>query len=261
MPGPASHGHDTEQGDTLMAAILRIATPAELDKAGDAELVFLARQGVAAAFRAVMERNNRRLFRVARSVLKNDADAEDAVQETYLRAFANLDSYAGAAALSTWLTSIALNEALGRLRRRRTMVDIDEVAGSAADSGEPGGRLIPFPLAQPATSDPEHTAARAEIQHLLERAIDDLPDSFRMTFVLRFVEQLSVEETAVCLGVPEETVKTRVYRAKRLLRQALGEQLASTLVDTFPFAGARCARISDTVMRRLGVEGAPPDPT
>jgi RNA polymerase sigma-70 factor (ECF subfamily) len=229
--------------------------------ASDAELVALACQGDAAAFRAVMERNNRRLFRVARGVLKNDADAEDAVQETYLRAFTNLDSFAGTAALSTWLTSIALNEALGRLRRRRTMIDLDEVAGAATGPDESAGRVIPFPLAQPATSDPEHSAARAEIQHLLERAIDDLPDSFRMTFILRFVEQMSVEETAACLGVPEETVKTRVHRAKRRLRQALGAQLASTLVDTFPFAGARCARISDTVLRRLGVEGPPPAPT
>ena len=95
----------------------------------------------------------------------------------------------------------------------------------------------------------------------IARAIDDLPDSFRMTFILRFVEQMSVEETAACLGVPEDTVKTRVDRAKRRLRQALGAQLASTLVDTFPFAGARCARISDTVLRRLGVEGLPPEPT
>ena len=244
-----------------MSAKTRIAAPAELEKAGDAKLVFLARQGVAAAFRAVMERNNRRLFRVARGVLKNDADAEDVVQETYLRAFANLDSYAGTAALSTWLTSIALNEALGRLRRRRPMIDIDEIVGPASAQGDRGGRVIPFPLVQPAASDPEHAAARAEIQHLLERAIDDLPDSFRMTFILRFVEQMSVEETAACLGVPEDTVKTRVHRAKRRLREALGAQLASTLADTFPFAGARCARISDTVMRRLGVEGPPPEPT
>jgi RNA polymerase sigma-70 factor (ECF subfamily) len=232
-----------------------------LSLASDAELVSLARQGHAAAFRAVMERNNRRLFRVARGVLKHDADAEDAVQETYLRAFANLDSFAGTAALSTWLTSIALNEALGRLRRRRTMIDLDEIAGTGTDRSESAARVIPFPLAQPVTSDPEHSAARAEIQHLLERAIDDLPDSFRMTFILRFVEQMSVEETAACLGVPEETVKTRVHRAKRRLRQALGAQLASTLADTFPFAGARCARISDTVLRRLGVEGPPPAPT
>lgn len=243
-----------------MSVKTRPAEPS-LATAGDAELVSLACRGVAAAFRTIMERNNRRLFRVTRSVLKNDADAEDAVQETYLRAFASLDTYAGAAALSTWLTSIALNEALGRLRRRRTMINLDEIAGAAADGSESAARVIPFPLTQPTASDPEHAAARTEIQRLLERAIDDLPDSFRMTFVLRFVEQMSVEETAACLGVPAETVKTRVHRAKRRLRQALGEQLASTLADTFPFAGARCARISDTVLRRLGVQDPPPEPT
>jgi RNA polymerase sigma-70 factor (ECF subfamily) len=241
-----------------MSTIPRSAT-ARSETASDAELVALARRGAAAAFRAIMERNNRRLYRVARGVLKNDADAEEVVQETYLRAFAHLDSYAGSSALSTWLTSIALNEALGRLRRRRTMIDIDDIAATGQD--DTTARVIPFPLAQPATSDPEHSAARTEIQRLLERAIDDLPDVFRTTFVLRFVEQMSVEETAACLGVPEETVKTRVHRAKRRLRQALGAQLASTLADTFPFAGARCARISDTVLRRLGVEGQPPEPT
>ena len=231
---------------------------ARLEGADDAELVALTRQGNAAAFHAIMDRNNRRLFRVARSVLKDEVEAEDAVQEAYLRAFANLRGFEGTAALSTWLTRITLNEALGRLRRRRSMVDLDKIVESAAGGDEAATRVIPFPLAQPATSDPEHVAAQAEIRRLLERAIDELPDTFRMAFVLRFVEQMSVEETAACLGVPEETVKTRVHRAKRRLRQALGERLASTLADTFPFAGARCARISESVLRRLGIEAPPP---
>lgn len=223
------------------------------DDAADAELVSLARQGHSAAFHAIMERNNRRLFRVARSVLRDETEAEDAVQEAYLRAFANLHGYEGTAALSTWLTRIALNEALGRLRRRRTMIDLDRISGTLSE-GEGGGRVVPFPLAQPAANDPEHVAAQAEIRRLLERAIDDLPEPFRMAFVLRFVEQMSTEETASCLGIPEETVKTRVHRAKRRLREALGEQLASTLTETFPFAGARCARISESVLRRLGLD-------
>lgn len=228
---------------------------ARLERADDAELVAMARQGSAAAFRAIMERNNRRLFRVARGVLKDESEAEDAVQEAYLRAFANLHGYEGTALLSTWLTRITLNEALGRLRRRRSMVELDRVAEAAAEGGEPGARVVPFPLAQPASSDPEHVAAQAEIRRLLERAIDELPDPFRVAFMLRFIEQMSIEETAACLGVPEETVKTRVHRAKRRLRQALGQQLATSLTDTFPFAGARCARISEIVLRRLGIEG------
>ncbi len=225
--------------------------------ANDAELVALARKGIATAFHAIMERNNRRLFRVARGVLRDEAEAEDAVQEAYLRAFANLHGYEGAASLSTWLTRITLNEALGRLRRRRSMVDLDSIVESAAGGGAPGARVVPFPLAQPATSDPEHVAAQTEIRRLLERAIDDLPEPFRVAFMLRFVEQMSIEETAACLGVPEDTIKTRVHRAKRRLRQALGHQLASTLTDTFPFAGARCARISEAVLRRLGFEDPP----
>jgi RNA polymerase sigma-70 factor, ECF subfamily len=233
-----------------------VAAP-RLEKASDAELVSLARQGNAAAISTILERNNRRLFRVARGVLKDDAEAEDVVQETYLRAFANLHTYEGAAALSTWLARIALNEALGRLRRRRSMIELDKVAEAAADNDAASGRVISFPLAQPSTSDPEHVAAQTEIRRLLERAIDALPEHFRVAFLLRFVEQMSLEETAACLGVPEDTVKTRVHRAKRRLRQALGDQLASALVDTFPFAGARCARISETVLRRLGIDGPP----
>jgi RNA polymerase sigma-70 factor (ECF subfamily) len=234
-----------------------LAAP-RLEGATDSELVALARQGNAAAFHAIMDRNNRRLFRVARGVLKDEAEAEDAVQESYLRAFSNLHGFEGSAALSTWLTRITLNEALGRLRRRRSMVDLDKIAEAPAESGGAGTRVIPFPFAQPPTSDPEHVAAQSEIRRLLEQAIDELPDPFRMAFVLRFVEQMSIEETAACLGVPEDTIKTRVHRAKRRLRQALGERLASTLTDTFPFAGARCARISESVLRRLGIEAPPP---
>ena len=226
----------------------------------DAQLVSLALKGSAAAFRTIMENNNRRLFRVARSVLKDNAEAEDAVQETYLRAFAHLSGYAGTASLSTWLTRIVLNEALGRLRRRRSMIELDKIAEPAAGADATAGRVIPFPLAQPTILDPEHVAARAEINRLLEQAIDELPSAFRTAFTLRFVEQMSIEETASCLGIPPETVKTRVHRAKRRLRQALGERLASALADTFPFAGARCARISESVLRRLGIDGAPPAP-
>lgn len=229
-----------------------------LHQADEAALVSQARQGIAAAFREIMDRNNRRLFRVARGLLRDSAEVEDVVQETYLRAFAGLDGYTGAASLSTWLTRIAMNEALGRLRRRKNVVALDRVAEPVAGEGEGRARVIPFPLVEPAISDPEHAAARAEIQRLLEQAIDDLPDPFRLAFVLRFVEQLSVEETALCLGVPEETVKTRVHRAKRRLREAVGARLAPALAGTFPFAGARCARLTESVLRRLGIDDSSP---
>lgn len=237
-----------------------VVPPPRPHDASDEELVSLARGGDASAFREIMQRNNRRLFRVARSVLKVDSDAEDAVQEAYVRAFANLDGYAGAAALSTWLTRIALNVALAHLRRRRTMIDLDDlVAGTAAaGDGHSSSRVIPFPMAQPESGSPEHVAARTEIRRVLERAIDGLPDPFRGPFLMCVVEQMTVEEAASCLGVPVSTVKTRVHRAKRRLRDALEKRLASALLDTFPFAGTRCARLSDAVLRRLGIEDPPP---
>jgi RNA polymerase sigma-70 factor, ECF subfamily len=230
-----------------------------LSEANDIDLVSWAGRGNAGAFRIIMERNNRRLFRTIRSVLRDDAEAEDALQETYLSAFRHLGDYTGAASLSTWLTRIALNEAFGRLRRRRSMVDLNSII-ETNETVQPGSgsRVVPFPLTQSAALDPEHVAARGEIRRLLEGAIDDLPDAFRMAFVLRFVEQMSVEETATCLGIPEETVKTRVHRAKRRLRQALGKQLAPALTDMFPFAGARCARITESVLHQLGIDGPSP---
>jgi RNA polymerase sigma-70 factor (ECF subfamily) len=238
---------------------VRIQPPRPGD-ASDQELVAQARGGAASAFREIMQRNNRRLFRVARSVLKVDSDAEDAVQDAYVRAFSSLDGYAGEAALSTWLTRIALNVALAQLRRRRTMIDLDDlVAGTAvAGDGHSSSRVIPFPMAQPEAGSPEHIAARTEIRRALERAIDGLPDPFRAPFLMCVIEQMTVEEAASCLGVPPNTVKTRVHRAKRRLRNALEKQLASALLDTFPFAGTRCARLSDTVLRRLGIEDPPP---
>lgn len=221
----------------------------------DAELVRLARAGSAGAFRAIMQRHNRRLFRVVRSVLKDDAEAEDALQDAYLQAFANLDGFRGAAGLSTWLTRIALNEAFARLRRRRRAARLD----SELEAGM--GLIIDFPYQRAAAADPERLAARAEIRRLLEEAIDELPDDFRLVFVLRCVEQLSGEETASLLGVPEETVKTRLHRAKARLRQALRQRLVGALEDAFPFAGARCERLCAAVLGRLGLAEPPPGPS
>lgn len=211
------------------------------------ELVQRARIGDSAAFRAIIQRNNRRLFRIARSILKNDSEAEDVVQEAYVRAFEHLSEFRGESTLATWLARIAINEAQGRLRRQRPTVDL-----AMLDSGGNGmSEVIPFPLNQ--NSDPERVAAQREIRRLMEQAIDDLPDAFRVVFVMRIVEGMSVEETASFLGLREETVKTRVHRARHLLRQALDEQLAPALKDSFPFDGARCARIADLVLERLGL--------
>ena len=216
------------------------------DDADDVALIDAAGRGDAAAFRAIMERNNRRLYRVARSVLDDDSEAEEVVQETYLRAFTALADFRHEAALSTWLTRIALNEALGRKRRARPVVDLAAVEAMQ----ESRGQIIWFPNMNP-DSDPERDVAQREIRKLLEHAIDALPEPFRLVFVMRDVEEMSIEETARLLAIRPQTVKTRLHRARRLLRQSLDRHLATTLRDSFPFAGERCARITETVLCRL----------
>jgi len=214
--------------------------------ADERSLVERAKSGDQSAFRAIMEQNNRRLYRVARAVMKDDTEAEDVVQETYLRAFFNLSKFRGESSLSTWLTRIVLNEALGRKRKQRAMMTLETVETAQETSAQ----IIKFP-AMTTETDPERSAAQHEIRKLLERAMDALPEPFRVVFVMRDVEEISIEEAAIHLGIRPETVKTRLYRARRLLRQSLGGQLASTLKDTFPFAGVRCARITEAVLSRL----------
>jgi RNA polymerase sigma-70 factor, ECF subfamily len=219
-----------------------------LEDLDDRALVALALQRDDAAVRQIMQRHNRRLYRVARGVLGDDAEAEDVVQEAYIRAFTHMESFRGDARLSTWLTRIAINEALGRLRQRRPTADLDEI-DAMDEQGE--ARVIFLPSAR--QDNPESSVARSDVRRLLERAVDQLPDPFRAVFVMRDIEEMSVEETASQLGLRPETVKTRLHRARRLLRQALNETLASTLVDAFPFAGTRCAHMTDAVLSRLGV--------
>lgn len=224
-----------------------------LDGLDDGELVERARNRDGDAVRLIMQRHNRRLYRVARSVLNDEAEAEDVVQETYVRAFTHLDAFRGEAQLSTWLTRIALNEALGRLRRRRTTIGLKDI-DSINDQGE--ARVIYLPSARQ-DSDPEAAAARAEVRRLLELAVDQLPDLFRTVFVLRDIEEMSIEETAAHLGLRPETVKTRLHRARRLLRQSLDRTLSSAVSDVFPCAGSRCSRITEAVLHRLEIEQSP----
>jgi RNA polymerase sigma-70 factor, ECF subfamily len=226
------------------------AAVAGLDALDDRALVERARNQDGAAVRLIMQRHNRRLYRVARGVLHDDAEAEDVVQEAYVRAFTHLDGFRGDAQLSTWLTRIALNEALGRLRRRRMMVELKDI-DTFNEQGE--DRVIYLPSAR-GDSDPEAAATRAEVRRLLEQAVDRLPVPFRMVFMLRDIEELSVEETASHLGLRPETVKTRLHRARRLLRQSLDRTLSSAVGELFPCAGARCARITEAVLIKLGLE-------
>jgi RNA polymerase sigma-70 factor (ECF subfamily) len=221
-----------------------------LGSASDAELVARALRRDEAAVRAIVQRHNRRLYRLARSIVRNDAEAEDVLQEAYLRAFANLATFRGESGLGTWLGRVVINEALGRLRRERPTVELTASAGAGAGHSPAHGEVIPFPGEQ---IDPERIMAQRQIHSLLERAIDELPDAFRTVLVARVIEDMSVEETAALLGLQPETVKTRLHRARKLVRSALEQQIGSALTETFPFAGRRCERMADAVVARLAL--------
>src|SRR3954447_8537033 len=221
---------------------------------GDAHIVALAQAGSEAAFREIMRRNNRRLFRVARAVVRDAGEAEDVLQEAYLKAFAGLASFRGEASLSTWLTRITLNEALQRRRRQREMIELRELDRPTAS----GTNVLVFPMS-PETANPEAAAARAQLRGLLEQAVDELPATFRLVFMMRDIEEMSIEETAAHLKLKPETVRTRLFRARRLLRRALHARIASGFSDVFPFDGARCTRITDAVIARLTGSQRPGD--
>jgi RNA polymerase sigma-70 factor (ECF subfamily) len=212
----------------------------------EAELIARAIENDPSAVRLIMQRNNRRLYRIARSVVSDDSEAEDVVQEAYGRAFTHLREFRGASGIGAWLARIVLNEALGRLRRRRETVDWESIENQHRARAQ----IIPFPLvaAQP---DPERTMAQREIQELLEQAIDGLPDAFRLVLVARAIEGMSIEDTAELLGIRQETVKTRLHRARTLLRAKLEQDLGPSLTETFPFEGERCERITSSVLGRL----------
>lgn len=214
---------------------------ADTDAFADEELVLRALQRDEAAVRALTTRYNRRLFRVARGILRNDAEAEDVVQETYVRAFTGLDMFRGDAAFGTWITRIAMNEALGRLRKQRPTVDWATYGENRTQA-----QIIDFP-ASAASPDPEKTMAQGEIRAVLETAIDQLPHPFRIVFVARVVEGMTVEETADLFNLKTETVKTRLHRARALLRDALESQLGPSLASTFPFGGSRCEAMTEKI--------------
>jgi RNA polymerase sigma-70 factor, ECF subfamily len=227
---------------------LAIAHPKiDIEGLSDEELVEIARQGSENAIRLLVKRNNRRLFRVARAVVRDDAEAEDIVQETYVSAFTKLDSFRGNSRFSTWLTRIALNEALGRARKRRPATELSEL--DVADSAN-GGSVIMFPTSlKPPGADAE--LARKQVPDLLEKAVDELPGPFRLVFILRDIEDMSTKDTASQLSLKPETVKTRLHRARRLMRLAVEKQVSATFSELFPFDGARCERMADRVIDRL----------
>ncbi|RWK58886.1 RNA polymerase sigma factor [Mesorhizobium sp.] len=221
-----------------MSATVLPAASGEMQLVGRA----LAREG--GAFHTIIKMHNQRLYRIARSVVRNDSEAEDIVQEAYVRAFAQLGDFRGESSLATWLSRIVINEALGRLRKRRRTVAMPQNLQA---------EIIKFPLNP--RDDPERMMAQRQILELVERATDRLPDVYRTVFVARVIEGLSMDETAELLDVRPETVKTRLHRARALVRKALADQIGPVLLDAFPFAGRRCERLTAAVMQRLGFTG------
>jgi RNA polymerase sigma-70 factor (ECF subfamily) len=192
-----------------------------------------------------MRQHNRLLFRTARSILKSDAEAEDALQEAYLRAWRALPTFRADSKLSTWLVRIVINEALGRLRRAPVQVIPMESARS------PDEQQIPELQDDYPDHQPEQTAERAQLRRLIEARIDKLPDAFRTVFMLRAVEELSVGEVATALGLPQETVRTRFYRARSILRDGLSRDIDLATVGAFSFDGDRCDRVVASVLAQL----------
>jgi RNA polymerase sigma-70 factor (ECF subfamily) len=227
-----------------------------LEGLDDPGLVQQVQRGNTAAFAVLMRRYNRRLYRTARAILKDDAAAEDALQEGYVAAYRHLGEFRGDAQLSTWLTRIVVNQALQALRKTRreqVVVLFDERADERADEQQQAA------AADSSLAGPEKAMLRTEMRRLIERKIDDLPEGYRTVFMLREIEDMTVEETATALGIPAATVRSRLFRAKARLRESLAQELDMATQDVFGFDGKRCDRIVRTVLARL--DGAPLHPT
>jgi RNA polymerase sigma-70 factor (ECF subfamily) len=225
----------------MTAALLDNAWSLDSD---DATIVRCVVAGEAAAFEAIMRRYNRRLYRLARATMRNDADAEDALQDAYVKAFNALAEFRGDASLSTWLARIVHNECMMRLRRDARRDNVIPMAGDI-DVSE---RDLP----DTSIERPEAAAMRSQMRALLERHLDELPDALRSVFVMRAIEDMSVQEVAQCLGLSEVAVRSRHFRARSLLREALAREIDATEAGVFAFAGERCDRIVAGVLARIG---------
>lgn len=214
----------------------------------DTELVRRIASHDQAAFESMMRRNNGALYRVARAILKNESDAEDVLQEAYLAAYRHAAEFRADAKLSTWLTRIVVNQALARRRsrhRERIVVPFGDLPADERGAHESD--------ADESANSPEYAMTRSEVGSLLERKIDELPVAFRIVFVLREVDELSVAETAACLSIQEATVRSRLFRARGLLRESLARELDMATGDVFQFAGQRCDRVVAKVLASLQV--------
>lgn len=221
---------------------------------GEGDLIARAAAGDAAAFERLMRKYNQRLFRTARAILRNDAEAEDALQEGWLKAWRALPGWRGQAQLSTWLVRIVANEALGRLRRSTAQIIPLEAAMTSTD------RTTQEALSAPAAATPEAELARAQMREMMESCIDLLPEQFRAVFMLRAVEEMSAVEVAEVLDIPEATVRSRFHRARAILREGLANEVDHALGEAFSFDGARCDRIVARVLAAARDEGLVGEP-
>jgi RNA polymerase sigma-70 factor, ECF subfamily len=217
------------------------AQPYTVRKSTDQDLARRMARGDTKALEELMRIYNRRLFRTARAILRDDGAAEDALQEAYLRAYGSIGTFRGDAALSTWLVRIVANEALARRRKEQRRAQVLPLHG-----GEEGQERLENSMDE--REGPEGHVERVEVRRLLEAKIDALPDGYRAVFVLRALEELSVEETAAALDIPAATVRTRFFRARSLLREALSREVDLAFGDAFAFDGERCDRIVARVM-------------
>lgn len=236
----------TEQA--VRAQAVPCTRTAAADVPDDAALVAQVRAGDVCAFEQLMRRHNRRMFRTARSFVRDDDEAEDIVQEAYVRAWLRLAELTRPAGFAAWVARITVNEARMRLRRSRRMTSIGDEEELDMAAPDDGAR---------SSASPELLAGRAQLRALIEAAIDALPQPFRSVFVLRMVEQLDIAETAYCLDLPPATVKTRLHRARLLLQRRLADVVDTAAADAFEFGGAHCDRIVARVLARIRGEAHP----
>lgn len=213
----------------------------EVQSLTDREVVERVLAGEKALYELLMRRHNQRLYRVARSVVREDSEAEDVLQDAWARAYEHLAQFEGRSSFATWVTRIAYYEALARAKKQKRWAAVEDEDGD----------VLPQVNRQAAVETPEEQAMRDELGRMLEAAVDGLPDGYRTVFVLREVEQLSTSETAEALGASEEAVKTRLHRARALLRRELAARIGSAASETFAFMGARCDRTVARVMARI----------